>query len=438
MTEKFQPVKGTRDFLPEEKILRQSILDVLRKAFEEFGFSPLETPAIETWEIATKKGSSDSTTDVYREIYRFKDQGERELTLRYELTFPLARVIAANPQIPKPFKRYQIGKVWRDGPVKTGRYREFWQCDVDTVGSASLTADAEILAMYTKIFKELGLKVVIKINTIKFLDNVLSYAGVPPEKRNAILISLDKLEKIGLEEVVKDAKERGISENEIREVYKIIKDIDPENPDIDNDGIKEGLEDITELSRLAISMGAKNIYFVPTLTRGLTYYTGPIFEVFLKSGALSSSLAGGGRWDNMISDFMGSKEKVPATGTSFGLDTIYDAMLLEGKLEKQKTVTDVFVIPIKTKEYCLGVVRELRELGINADMDIMDRSISKNLSYANSLGIPYCIIVGHEELMKKVVKLRDMKSGEERLISLAVLKNEIKYPKRGKKPKKTK
>lgn len=422
----FKPLKGTRDFLPEEKILRQRIVGVLIRTFQEFGFSPLETPGIETWEMATKKGSSDSLSDVYKEIYRFKDQGDRELTLRYELTFPLARIVAGNPQLPKPFKRYQVGKVWRDGPVKAGRYREFWQCDVDTVGSDSLVADAEILAMYTKIFKELGLEIVIKINTIKFVDSVLSYAGIPPEKRSSVLISLDKLEKIGFGGVVQDAKERGLTESEISEVFNLVKDINPETPEVDDEGIKKGLEEIKELSRLAISMGAENIYFTPTLTRGLTYYTGPIFEVFLKSKAFSSSLAGGGRWDNMISNFSGSKENIPAVGTSFGLDTIYDAMLLEGKMEKQKTVTDVFVIPIKTRDYCLGLVKELRGLGINADMDMMERSISKNLSYANSLGVPYCIIVGHQELMKNVVKLRDMNSGEESLISFDAFKNEIK------------
>ena len=423
--EKFQPVKGTRDFLPEEKILRQKIVDVLRQTFEEFGFSPLETPAIERWEVATMKGSSDETTDVYKEIYRFKDQGNRDLVLRYELTFPLARVVANNPQIPKPFKRYQIGKVWRDGPVKTGRYREFWQCDVDTVGTNSLIADAEILALYTKIFERLGLDIIIKINNRKFLDALLSYAGIPEEKRKDMLISLDKLEKIGIEGVIEDAKERNISEEEVRKVFEIVKKINPEKPEVDEPKLKEALEEIKELSRYAINMGAKNIYFIPTLTRGLTYYTGPIFEVFLKSGKLSSSLAGGGRWDNMISDFAGTEEKIPATGTSFGLDTIYDAMVLEGKLEKKKSVVDVFVIPINTEEECIKIVKELRELGVNTDMDMMGRNISKNLSYANSLGIPYCIIVGKKELEQNAIKLRNMKTGEEKLINFDNLKNEI-------------
>jgi len=423
--EKFEPVKGTRDFLPEEKILRQKIVSVLVQTFEEFGFSPIETPAVESWEIATMKGSSDANTDVYKEIYKFKDQGERELVLRYELTFPLARVIANNPQLPKPFKRYQIDKVWRDGPVKSGRYREFWQCDVDVVGSDSPIADAEILAMYTKVFERLGLDVVVKINSIKFLDSVLSYAGIPEEKRNAILISLDKLEKIGLDEVVKDAKQRGISEEEIRKVFGLIKEIDPENPKTNSDEIKESIQEIKELLRYALNMGAKNMYFIPTLTRGLTYYTGPIFEVFLRSGKLSSSLAGGGRWDNMISDFIGSEEKIPATGTSFGLDTIYDAILIEGNIKREKSVVDVFVIPINTENECVRIVRELRELGLRTDMDMMNRGISKNLSYANSQGIRYCIILGQQELEKKAVKLRDMNTGEEKLINFETLKRQI-------------
>jgi len=423
--EKFEPVKGTRDFLPEEKILRQKIVSILVQTFEEFGFSPIETPAVESWEIATMKGSSDANTDVYKEIYKFKDQGERELVLRYELTFPLARVIANNPQLPKPFKRYQIDKVWRDGPVKSGRYREFWQCDVDVVGSDSPIADAEILAMYTKVFERLGLDVVVKINSIKFLDSVLSYAGIPEEKRNAILISLDKLEKIGLDEVVKDAKQRGISEEEIRKVFGLIKEIDPENPKTNSDEIKESIQEIKELLRYALNMGAKNMYFIPTLTRGLTYYTGPIFEVFLRSGKLSSSLAGGGRWDNMISDFIGSEEKIPATGTSFGLDTIYDAILLEGNIKREKSVVDVFVIPINTENECVRIVRELRELGLRTDMDMMNRGISKNLSYANSQGIRYCIILGQQELEKKAVKLRDMNTGEEKLINFETLKRQI-------------
>ena len=423
--EKFQPVKGTRDFLPEEKILRQKIVEVLTRTFEEFGFSPMETPAIETWEVATSKSNLDETTDVYKEIYRFKDQGDRDLVLRYELTFPLARVMANNPHLPKPFKRYQIGKVWRDGPVKTGRYREFWQCDVDTVGSPSLLADAEILALCSKVFERLGLEVVIKVNSIKFLNALLSYAGILEENRRKILISLDKLEKIGSEGVVKDAMEKGVDEEEIRKVLELVKEIDPEKPEAYNPEIKEAIEEIKELLRYAINMGAKNLYFTPSLTRGLTYYTGPIFEVFLKSGKLSSSLAGGGRWDNMISNFLGSKDKVPATGVSFGLDTIYDAMVLEEKFEKRKTVVDVFVIPINTLEESMLILRELRDAGIKADMDLMERSISKNLSYANSLGIPYCIIVGRKELEQNAVKLRDMKTGEEKLINLEDIKKEI-------------
>ncbi len=422
MSDDFQPLKGTRDFLPEEKIKRQKILDVLVKTFEEFGFSPIETPAIETWEMATKKGSSESGTDVYKEIYRFRDQGERELTLRYELTFPLARLVAANPQIPKPFKRYQIGKVWRDGPVKSGRYREFWQCDVDTVGSESLITDAEFLAMYTKVFERLGLEVVIKVNDRRFLDGMLSFAGIDSDKRTDMMISLDKIEKIGEEGVFEEAIGRGIEREKVERVFYLLKNV----KEIDNQKAKNSLQELEKMIGYAELMGAKDIEFVPSLTRGLSYYTGPVFEVFLKSGKLSSSLAGGGRWNNMISEFMNSEKNIPAVGTSFGLDTIYDALNLEGKIDKEKTVTDVFVIPIKTQRECISIVQELRALGVRADMDVMDRNISKNLSHANSLGIPYCIILGQRELEKSSVNLRDMNTGRETLISFEDLKKEIK------------
>lgn len=421
MSEVFQPVKGTRDFLPDEKIARQKILDVMKRVFEEFGFSPLETPAIESWEVATMKGSSDQTTDVYRETYRLKDQGDRDLVLRYELTFPLARVIAANPQLPKPFKRYQMDRVWRDGPIKAGRYREFWQCDVDVVGSDSPIADAEMLALCTKVFEELGLDVTTKLSSIGFLDSIFSCSGLPEEKRASMRLSLDKLEKIGPEGVVEDAMQRGLGEEEVKKVLEIIKGADK----VQDETITGELKKLDELSRCAMIMGAKNLEFTPTLTRGLTYYTGPVFEAFLKSGRVASSLAGGGRWDNMISGFIGSDEKIPATGISFGLDTIYDAMIAEGKVEVEKSVVDVFIIPIKTEEFCLSLVTKLRELGVRADMDMTGRGISKNLSYANSLFIPYCMIVGQQELDKKSVKLRNMSTGDERLISFDELKKQI-------------
>lgn len=418
--------KGTRDFLPEDKILRQKIVDTLRKNFERFGYNPIETPAIELLKLATRKGSVDSNTDTFNEMYTFKDQAKRKLALRYEFTFQLARIISMYKELAIPFKRYQIGKIWRDGPIKKGRYREFVQCDVDIVGVKSLEADAEILAMYTKIFDSLNLNVEIKINDRKFLDGVLEFSGINKSKREAAIISIDKLEKIGRSGVIKEAKKKGIIEDSIIKALdlleqegsnsQIIKNLEKF---INNKAAKEGLNEIKELLKLSKNLGAKNVEFVPSLARGLSYYTGPVFEVFLKSGKLKSAVAGGGRWDNMIGKFSGSKEEIPAVGTSFGLDTIYDALLLENKAEKIKSLVKVFIIPIgDVRKEAMEIVSKLRENNINSDYDLIGRGISKNLKYVNKQGIPYVIFVGKQELKKNKLKLRDMKTGKEKLTSL--------------------
>lgn len=418
--------KGTRDFLPKEKIIRQKIVDILRETFEEFGYNPLETPSLELLKVATYKGGTQAGTDTYKEIYKLKDQAKRKLCLRYELTFPLARVVSMYKQLPIPFKRYQIGRTWRDGPIKTGRYREFWQCDVDIVGTNSIEADAEILAMYTKVFEKLGLKVIIKISNRKLLDGVLEFAGIPENKRDAAMISIDKLEKIGRDAVLDDAKERGLEEDSMIKALdmleqegsnsEIVKNL---SKFISNEKAKKGLDEIKELLKLSKNFGAKNVQFAPSLARGLSYYTGPIFEVFLKSGKLSSSLAAGGRWDDMIKKFSDSKEEIPATGTSFGLDTIYDALILEKKADLKTSLVQAYIIPIgNTRKEAAKAASELRDLGINTDLDLAGRGISKNLNYVNKQEIPYVVFIGEKELKQKKVKLRDMKTGKEQLLTV--------------------
>lgn len=423
---KLELLKGTRDFLPEDKIIRQNIVDILRENFERFGYNPVETPAIELFDVATRKGSSDLNTDTFNEMYILKDQAKRKLALRYEFTFQLARIISMYKELAIPFKRYQIGKIWRDGPIKKGRYREFVQCDVDIVGVKSLEADAEILAMYSKIFDSLGLEVIIKLNNRKFLEGVLEFAGINKSKREAAIISIDKLEKIGKSEVIKEAKKKGIVEDSMIKALdlleqegsnsQIVKNLDKF---VNNKSAKEGLNEIKELLKLSKSLGAKNVKFVPSLARGLSYYTGSVFEVFLKSGKLKASLAGGGRWDNMIGNFSGNKQEVPAVGTSFGLDTIYDALILENKTFKIKSLVKVFVIPIgNVRQETIQIVSELRDKQINVDYDLMRRGISKNLKYVSNQGIPFVLFVGDKELKKNKVKLRNMKTGKEQLITL--------------------
>ena len=195
-------VKGTRDFPPEVMIIRQRIADIVRKVFESYGFNPLETPTFEYYETLASKFAGGS--DILKETYKFTDQGQRELALRYDLTVPFSRFIAMNPMLRLPFKRYQIGPVFRDGPIKSGRYREFTQMDVDVVGSSSMLSDAEIIQLTLDVFRKLKIDAIIKINNRKLLDEMMEYSGIPGEKRASVILSIDKLEKIGLEGVRKE------------------------------------------------------------------------------------------------------------------------------------------------------------------------------------------------------------------------------------------
>lgn len=411
--------KGVRDFLPEEMILRNEIVAKLKKCFERFGFSPLDTPAIEKLDILASKYAGGE--EILKEVFKFKDQGERELGLRYEFTISLARVIGMNPQLKMPFKVYQIGKVWRDGPIKLGRYREFVQCDCDIIGSKSVLADYECIELASSVFKELGLDVVIKVNNRKILTKMMEYAGI--KDAVSAILSLDKLAKIGWEGVVKELREKDISDSSIKKLREVV-EIEGNNVDKLRKlrkliGDSEGINEIEELFKY---YNKSNVIFDLSLARGLSYYTGTVFETFLANEDFKSSLSGGGRYDNMISQLVEKSEIVPAVGISFGLEPIIDIL---GKKESKKTLTKCYVIPIGDVN-ALEVVKELRENGINSEVDIIGRGISKNLDYANSLGIPFVIFIGSDEVKQGKVKLRNMKNGEEKLILLKEAIKELK------------
>ena len=422
-------VKGMRDFLPKEKIIRNYIVETLEKIFEDFGYNPMETPAIESLATLTAKGGITRESEAYQEIYKFKDRANRQLGLKFDQTVPLARVIASNPQLPKPFKRYQIDRAWRDGPTKVSRYREFWQADIDIIGPDSMIADAEVLAVISAVFKRLDLDVIIKISNRKFLNGVLKYCDIPEEQRMSAIISIDKLEKIGAKGVIAEARSKRIDENAIKNVLRLIeKNKIEEFEKIDNDEAKQGLNEIKELLRYAKEFNVKNIVFAPYLARGLEYYTGTIVEVYLRDKE-GQSLAAGGRFDRMIGEFTGTKEVVPAVGVGFGLDTIYDVLVAEKKVKLRETVVDVFVVPIGTEKVlkeALNVVDQLRALGINADIDLMRRSPSKNLSYASKQKIPFVLLIGTKELTLKKVRLRNMQNGKEELLNIKQLSKKLK------------
>ncbi|MBI2657633.1 histidine--tRNA ligase [Candidatus Woesearchaeota archaeon] len=409
--------KGTRDTSPEEKILKDKIVNTLKEAFELYGYAPLDTPILERFDVLSSKYAGGA--EILKETFKLKDQGNRELGLRYDLTVPMCRYIAMNPTIKMPFKRYQIGEVFRDGPVATARYRQFTQCDIDVVGSSSMAADAEIIALIYAAFRKLGTEVIIRFNSRRLLNDSLDYCGIEKSKQEAAILSIDKLEKLGLNVVKNELKEQGIDDSKISKILDIL------NIQGTNEGkisqLKKILKDSQGLAEIGqLTAYLKNLGFEPefdvSLARGLAYYTGTVIETFLKSSSVKSAVCAGGRYDNMIGAFLG-KGAYPAVGVSFGVDRIYDA-IAEKQEKRQKTNTHVYIIPIKTLNESMQIAQQLRDAGINTDIDSMDKGPSKNLEYANSLGIPYVVFIGRKEMEENKVKLRDMKSGKEEMINI--------------------
>ena len=419
---KLENSKGTRDFGPGEKIVRDEVINTLKSVFELYGFSPLETPVLNRFELFENKYGGGS--EILKETFGLKDQGDRKLGLRFDLTVPLCKYVGMNPGLKMPFKRYEIGKVFRDGPVKVGRMREFWQCDVDIVGTDSMLADAEILAIVNTAFEQLGMPVVIKLSNRKFLEGILDFSGVGKDKRFDAIIAIDKLEKLGENEVVKEMEQKGIPDDVVAKIMSII-NMKGSNDElikrlkeiIKSDTGKEGLKEVEEIINYCASFGVRTVEFCPSLARGLAYYTGPVYEVFLKDSKISSAAAGGGRYDQMIGGFLGETKEYPATGIAFGVEVITEALKEKQKFTK-KSVTQVFIIPIKTEQKSIGIADELRRAGIKTEMDLLSRNISKNLGYANSMNIPFALIIGEQELKQKKVKLRNMKNGTEELLSV--------------------
>lgn len=420
-----QTAKGVRDVPAEELLLRNRLTAALVKVFERYGYNPLETPVVERWDTLSVKFGAGADSDAMKEIFRFKDQGKRELGLRFELTLSMARYVAMNPNLKLPFKRYEIGRVYRDGPIKLGRTREFWQCDVDIVGTADMIADAELMKLSLDAFKAIGLDAYIEVNTRKLLNAILEQAGVAKAKRGAAIIILDKLNKVGRDGVQDELRKMAINFDTSDKILQLL-EVRGNNKEklsalktlLTNDLGKEAIAELEEMFGYFSTKEMRDIVFCPSLARGLAYYTGPVFEGFLRDSEFKGSICAGGRYDEMIGMFLKGKKVVPATGISFGLVPIMEALKLKEKSDV-KTVTRLFVIPIgKTKKAALKIAQELRSAGVNTEVDLMSRGISKNLNYANSMAIPYVLFVGERELKQKKVKLRDMKSGKEELLTV--------------------
>lgn len=399
----FQPPKGTRDFLPEEMAKRKKVFDACRTLFEKYGFGEVDTPAFESLDMLTAKGSLGQK--AVKDIYRFEDKSKRKLGLRYDLTVPIVRLFLSQ-KFPKPVKWYYINKVWRYEDVTKGRWREFSQCDIEIIGSPLPEADSQILEVAIDCMLSLGIKnMEIRINSRKIMDEMADSFKIT--KKEEVFRALDKLAKKGEAEVRKEL-ETLVSKKQAVEVIKFVK----------SGGASE------ELDRIISSLPEKYKKFVVqdfSITRGLDYYTGFVFETFVKGHESIGSVVSGGRYDKLIEKYGG--EATPATGFGLGIDrliTVLDA-------NDEEARKPVFLIPIgKAKNKVSGLSRDLRLLGVSCDSDLMGRSVSKQLEYASKRGMTYAIIVGEKELSSGEAKLRNMKTGKEKNVALdagAIQKN---------------
>ena len=412
-------VKGCDDYGGENEIIRNYISDTLRKTFEKYGYKPLSTSSLCYYDLLALKYNEDN--DILKEIYRVTDQANRKLALRYDLTVPFAKYIALNQNIKLPFKRYEIGKVYRDGPVKLGRVREFVQCDVDCVGVEGQMVEAELLELYVEGFKKLGIDVIIKYNNRKILSGLIEKCKISESKIADTITIIDKFEKLSREEITQEFKESGLVIEQIDELinymnmdFEQIKEVFKETKNYE---LKNGIQEVAELNKYIEELNlSKYVKFTATLARGQEYYTGTIFEVYQKNGEVKSSIGGGGRYDNMIGDFIGNGKKYPAVGISFGLDAIF-AILKDNK-SLIKNMKDVYIIPMNDKSQALKIAAILRNQNKKVDIEMSGRKIKKSFEYANKENIPFVIVVGDDELERGRVTLKNMKTGEQKEIEI--------------------
>jgi histidyl-tRNA synthetase len=423
----FQPPRGTRDYLPEDQMKRNWVVDQVRRVFESYGYEPLGSPAFEPLDMLRIK-SGESIID---EIYAFKDKSDRELALRFEHTASTVRVIAAHRDLIMPFKRYALGPVWRYEKPTEKRFREFWQADADIFGVADSVADAEVLAVAVEALRKLGFEgFVVTLNDRRILKSMVALAGIPDERSLDAFRAVDKLTKIGVEGVVEEL--RGISSSDeasvrllgslslkgrpvevLASAAKMLKDY-PE-------GVA-GCRALSSLVEYAEAFGfAQYITVDLSLARGLDYYTGPVFEVFAKGYEDYGSIAGGGRYDEIVQLFGG--EPTPATGISFGVDRLTPILEEMGAFKGLTLGAEIYVAPVNTsvKLEAIKITQMLRNAGRSTVVDMMGRRLGKQFEYADKKNIPMVVIVGEKDLVNGEVTVRDMKTGDQAKVKISDL-----------------
>jgi histidyl-tRNA synthetase len=422
-----QPARGMRDFLPDDVRRRQHVLGVVADVYERYGFEPLETPAVENIETLLGKYGEEGDKLIFKILRRGEHEGtgEADLALRYDLTVPLARVVAEyRGKLPKFFKRYQVQPVWRADRPQKGRFREFYQCDVDSIGSRSMAVEAELLAAAADVFERLGFgDFVIRLNDRRVLRGVIEAWGVPPELHEAAITSLDKREKLSPDDFLRELASRGIPT-----LPSVLLGLfDKVGPSAANEEVlatlhglirleaaREGLRDLEQILALGASTSAAgHIRLDPSLARGLSYYTGAIMEITVPH--LSGSLAGGGRYDNLIGMFLG--EDVPACGISLGLERILVVMTERGMFPPSVASAPAdLMLTVWSAERAgetLALAAGLRRAGLRVDVYPEADKLGKQIKYASSRGVPFVAVVGDDERARDEVAVKCLATGEQ-------------------------
>lgn len=425
--------KGARDFFPEQMLHRERILQVMRTTFKKYGFAPLETPAIEYLDVLTGKYGEDADRLIYKLNYKVGQKDEA--ALHYDLTVPFSRAVAMQTDLPLPFKRYQMQPVWRaDRPQPhQGRFREFYQCDADCVGSESMIIDAEMIAITYEILSQLTIPdFIIKINNRKILNGITQYIGLDNSHVAEVCNAIDKLDKVEWNEVEKDLIEKNIAATSIEKLHQLlIKNLSLDLLKTELNSIEIAQQGIAELQELFSYLAIFNIpethyKFDISLARGLDYYTGPIFETKLPKHPHMGSLNGGGRYNGLIASFGG--KDIPAVGTSLGLDRIFTAMQQLNLLDDLKTSTKVLVgnFGEATLAASLKLVTDLRANNINTEFYPDADKLKKQFGYCDKKKIPFMCIIGEEEMAANVITLKNLQNSEQNKFSFPDLLQQLK------------
>jgi histidyl-tRNA synthetase len=417
-------LKGFRDYLPTSEIPRQRVLRTIAEVFESFGFAPLTTPALEYSEVLLGKYGEQGD----KLLYRFADNGGRDVALRYDLTVPLARVVAQHRDLEVPFRRYQIAPVWRAEKPGKGRFREFLQCDVDIVGEPSIRADAECLTVGLRVMQALGVPgVVARVNNRKILDGLLDGLGVEGiERRHDVLRIVDKLPKIGREGVAKELSEAiGLSEDSQERLFAFMAlDVSVDLQAVmqavgDTEQGRLGVEELTELLGLLQGAGlGEQVEVDLSIARGLDYYTGTIYETFVIGHESYGSVMSGGRYDTLLGMFL--KQSSPAVGISVGIERLLSLLTEIGAIAGKAGVADVFAVLFDGESYgpLQRAAQTLRDEGLKIEVSLKPAKIGKQFRYAERKGYRWVLIAGAADLERDEIGLKDLASGTQSTVSL--------------------